>query len=578
MIYRFGDTSIDTLRAEICRGRKNVPLRRKSFDVLVYLLQRPRRLVTKDELLDAVWGDRIVTEGSLKHCLMEVRAAIGDHDRKLIRTVPGRGYMLEAAVTKEAPAADKRSSILVAPIEDQGGNGVGAYAADGLTEGIIIELSKIQSFRVISCASAMRLKGAGETLADTARELGVDFILKGTIHKRVDKLCLMLQLSHLDSDDARWSERYIGTLADLFDRHDEIARAVAEELATHSSAAERVREESFEDPRAVECYLLARHEMWKFSQAGLQQAEHQLKNGLALVGPDPRLLATLGHVYARHSELGLDPDGAFLGKAAECAKKIFEVDASSHRGQLLLGMVQFHSGALRAAREPLERSLDGNPGDPDALAMLGYLYALSGQNERASQLFNEVLDIDPLTPLNKCMPGFLALMEGQYEHALPHYRRFLEMDPQNPFAIWTWSYVLLRNGRVDEASDAVRELNAEHSGSAFATLGSSLLNGVRGETGAAREALTGDLRAAARNSELLSRELTHCLALAGETDEAISWLENTVRIGNVNYPFWSQHDDWVAGLRSDARFGKLMQDVKREWTSFGSDPGKNQLV
>ena len=94
MIYRFGDTSVDTRRAEIRRAGNNVPLRRKSFDVLVYLLERPRRVVTKAELLDAIWDDRIVTEGSLKHCLMEVRAAIGDHGRKLIRTVPRRGYML----------------------------------------------------------------------------------------------------------------------------------------------------------------------------------------------------------------------------------------------------------------------------------------------------------------------------------------------------------------------------------------------------------------------------------------------------------------------------------------------------
>ena len=111
MIYRFGDTSVDTLRAEICRAGDAVPLRRKSFDVLVYLLQRPRRVVTKTELLDAVWGDRVVTEGSLKHCLMEVRAAIGDRERKLIRTVPRRGYILEAPFSSKAIAADDRTSV-----------------------------------------------------------------------------------------------------------------------------------------------------------------------------------------------------------------------------------------------------------------------------------------------------------------------------------------------------------------------------------------------------------------------------------------------------------------------------------
>ena len=234
---------------------------------------------------------------------------------------------------------------------------------------------------------------------------------------------------------------------------------------------------------------------------------------------------------------------------------------------MLLGIVRFFSGALREARAPLERSLDANSTDPDTLIMLGYLYALSGRNERASQLFDEALEVDPLTPVNHALPGFVAIMEGRYADALPYYRRFLKMDPKNPFAIWTWNYVLLRNGRIDDASKAVCELNTEHTGSVLAQLGTSLYHGIRGESSAAREALTGELRAAARNSELVSRELTHCLALAGETEEALSWLENTIRIGNINYPFWSQHNEWVDSIRGNSRFGELMRDIEREWLS-----------
>jgi len=81
------------------------------------------------------------------------------------------------------------------------------------------------------------------------------------------------------------------------------------------------------------------------------------------------------------------------------------------------------------------------------------------------------------------------------------------------------------------------------------------------------QSLTDELRAAARNSELVSRELTHCLALAGETEEALRWLENTVRTGNVNYPFWSQHNEWVDPILGNSRFGKLMRHVEQEWLS-----------
>ncbi len=567
MIYRFGDTSVDTLRAEIRRAGEVVPLRRKSFDVLVYLLQRPRRVVTKVELLDAVWGDRIVTEGSLKHCLMEVRAAIGDHERRLIRTVPRRGYILEAPLSTEPLATDNRTSILVAPIKDQCVEGYSDHIADGLTEEIIIELSKIRSFRVISCASTMRLKGADAALQDTARELGVEFVLDGSIRRRGDKLRVNLQLIHLDSNDAQWSERFNGTLVDVFDMHDEIARAVAEELAQHVPATEPVNEEKLEDARAIESYLRARYQMWRFSLPGLQQAERHLKNGLDLVGPNIRLLATLGHAYAKYSELGFDSDGAKLAKADECARRIFELNPDSSRGYLLLGAVQFHSGALRAARKPLEQSLAANPADPDTLIMLGYLYALTGRNEQASRLFAELLAIDPLTPISHCMPGFVALMEGRNLDALPPYRQFLRMDPYNPFAAWSLGYVLLRNNKVDEAADVYDELKAKHPNSVMAQLAHATICGVRGEQEATREAITEELRLAAKRSELLSREITHSLALAGEIDEALDWLENTVRIGNVNYPFWAQHNEWVDSIRGNSRFDAIMRDVEREWMS-----------
>ena len=571
MIYRFGDTSVDTLRAEVRRAGERTPLRRKPFDVLVYLLQRPRRVVTKAELLDAVWGDRIVTEGSLKGCLTEVRAAIGDHERKLIRTVPRRGYILEAPFEREVLAPDKRTSILVAPIKDQGVDGDSAHIADGLTEEIIVELSRIRSFRVISRASAMRLKSRPEALQDAARELGVDFILDGSIYKTGDKLRVTLQLDHLYSDDAQWSERFDGTLADLFDMHDDIARAVAEELAQHVPPPEPAKKEKLEDPRAVESYLQARYHMWSFSRSGFQQAERHLRNGLDLVGPNIRLLATLGHVYARCNEIGLDSNGQLLGKAADCAKRIFELDANSSRGYSLLGMVRFHSGTLRAALEPLERALGTNPTDPDTLGMLGYLYALIGRHEQALHLFTECLAIDPLTPINHCMPGFVALMEGRNSDALPHYRNFFAMDPYNPFAAWSLGYVLLRNSRVGEASDVYDELRINHPNSIMANLADAILNGVRGKRDATRDAITSQLRAAAKKSELLSREITHSLALAGDTEEALDWLENTVRIGNINYPFWAQHNEWVDSIRGNSRFDSIMRDVEREWMPLTSN-------
>lgn len=575
--FRIGCWTVEPLRGAITgpEGGKH-HLQPKVMDVLVYLASRPCDTVSRDELLDAVWGSCTAAEESLTRVIAELRHALDDHVRypEYIETIPKRGYRflvsptpLEAPFSSKAAAANDRTSILVAPIRDQSVDGDSAHIADGLTEEIIVELSRIRSFRVISPASALRLKGTAEALQDTARELGVDLILDGAVHRTGDRLRVTLQLRQLDSDDAQWSGRFDGTLENLFVMHDEIAQAIAEELAQKTSPPKPVDKESLEDPRAVESYLRARYEMWRFSQRGLQQAERHLLNGLNLVGPNIRLLAALGHVYARCSEIGLDPDGALLAKAADCANSIFELDANSSRGFSLLGIIKFHSGELRAAREPLERSLAANPSDPDTLSLLGYLYALIGCDEQALKLFAEALAIDPLTPINHCMPGFVALMKGRKSDALPYYRKFFKMDPYNAFAAWCLGYVLLRNDRIDDASKVIGELRAKHPDSILAQLGHALYSGVCGNREATHNAISSELRAAARNSELLSRETTHVLALAGETDEALDWLENTVRIGNINYPFWAQHNEWVNSLRATSRFESIMRDVELEWRS-----------
>ena len=120
---------------------------------------------------------------------------------------------------------------------------------------------------------------------------------------------------------------------------------------------------------------------------------------------------------------------------------------------------------------------------------------------------------------------------------------------------------------ADEASEVIGELRLNHPDSIVALLAYAILSGVSGKQEATRDAITRELRAAARNSELLSREITNSLALAGETDEALDWLENTVRIGNINYPFWARHNEWVDSIRSSNRFDAIMRDVEREWRS-----------
>lgn len=489
----------------------------------------------------------------------------------LVRTEEVVGIPVgEPASSVLAPPQDDRTSILVAPFANTSSEPGTEYIADGLTDEIITALSKIRPLRVIARASTMRLKGVGEELSDRARDLGVHYVLDGSVRKSGGDLRITTQLIHLGSEEPRWSERYAGTLEDLFTIQEEVATSVAHALALQLGPGEDRASVSLgiEDPRALDSYLRARFEVWKFSREGILQAERHLNNGLAIVGDNALLYAALGHVYAWYAGLGLDPDGERLERAEECVGKVFALEPNSWRGFWLQGLVRFHRGDLRAARAPLEKAHDARPNNPDTLMLLGYLCALSGQHSRARQLFERALDVDPLTPLNHGVLGFLAVMEGRSEDALEGYRKYRDMDPESPFAVWCWIWALLHAGRVKEAEPEVAKLASKHPESLYSPVAAALLHGVRGEGATATALVSERWRQAAMTNELFSRELTHCYALAGRSEEALEWLENTIKIGNVNYLYWSHHDPWLDHVRGHPRFSQLLSQVQREWSSL----------
>ena len=267
-------------------------------------------------------------------------------------------------------------------------------------------------------------------------------------------------------------------------------------------------------------------------------------------------------------QAGIDPDPAHLDEADACARAIGALDPDSRHGHRLRGFVQFQRGDLRGARPHLEAALDADPDDPDALGFLGYLYCLAGREDAALTLFDRLMAIDPLTPLNHGMRGVAAIFQGRFEDAIEPYRTFLRMDEDSAFALMNrvWSLGLV--GRIDEAEPAVRRLAEVHPGTPLEAITRSLFHGMRGEPGAAMEAITPGLREAALQTEMFSRFLAECHALAGEVDGALEWLERAVEIGLANWPFLAEIDPLLENVRGEERFGELLGRVEVEWRAL----------
>lgn len=458
-----------------------------------------------------------------------------------------------------------RPGVAVLPFANASADPDNEYFSDGLTDEVITRLSRLEGLRVISRSSMMRLKEVGLGVDEVAGEVGVRYVVEGSVRKVGPRLRLTAHLTDVTSGAHVWSDRTEGTVEDAFEIEERVARGIAEALAVRVSEREAraMGRRPIPDPRAYESYLRARHEAWRFSPEGLRRAKRHLEAALALVGDNELLLSTLGHLVAMGHEVGIEAGPEVLARVEGLAERVFELVPDSGRGLWLRAFVAFQKGDLPRAIESGERALATEPGDPDHLLLLGYVYGHVGRTVEARELLERAVAIDPLTPLTRCMPGFVDVMEGRHDDAVDRYREMYELDPEGPFATVFYGWTLGQAGRIAEAVAVLREGAERFPGSPFGSCAASLGLGLQGDHAAAEAAITPALEAAASGNEMFARLLTHCLVQAGEPDRAMDWLERTVELGMLNEPFLARHDRLLDGLREHSRFPGLMQEVRR---------------
>src|SRR5262249_20626080 len=230
-----------------------VALRPKAFEVLRYLVENSGRVATKDEVMAAVWPGLTVTDESLTHCLSEIRGALGDKAQRMLRTAPRRGYGVEARVTAsraadppampEPPAStgSDRPSIAVLPFANITGDPAQAYFADGIVEDLITALSRFRRLLVIARNSSFVYKGRAVDVRDVARELGVRYVLEGSVRRAGNRLRITGQLIDADTATHVWAERHDGEMEDVFELQDRITRSVVAAIEPRVLRAEIAR-------------------------------------------------------------------------------------------------------------------------------------------------------------------------------------------------------------------------------------------------------------------------------------------------------------------------------------------------
>jgi TolB-like protein/Flp pilus assembly protein TadD len=470
-----------------------------------------------------------------------------------------------------ADTVARSPSIAVLPFANLSADPENEFFADGLTEEIAADLSKVRSLRVISRTSSARFKGASKDAKTTARELGVRYLLEGSVRRADNRLRVTAQLIDADTDDHLWAEKYDGGVEDVFGIQERIARVIVRELELRLTVDEdrRLAERTIDNIHAYECYLRARQQGWRWRKDAIDQAIQLLRNGLTLLGDNARLYAALGVAYLQYREAGIDFGERPLIEAEACARKVFELGPASAEGLRLRGWIHYSRGQIQGAVHDLKSALDLEPNDADTLLLLSNCYLISGQVSAARPLIDRLVAVDPLTPLTQCMPAWADILEGDFAAALEPYRKMFEMDPGNPMARLFYVWVLLLNRRDDLISTILESFPEDVRETVPARVAFFVAAALTVKRrGTSLPALTPQMEAAANGNDVFARTLAGGYALAGDSDLALHWLQVAVDRGFINYPFLSRFDPSLENLRHDERFLRLMDVVYERWKRF----------
>jgi non-specific serine/threonine protein kinase len=460
-------------------------------------------------------------------------------------------------------------SIVVLPFVDLSPQKDQEYFCDGMTEEIITDLSYIHDLRLISRSSAMALKGSGKSVRDIAKELNVQYVLEGSVRKSGNDLRITAQLIDAANDAHLWAEKYCGELNDIFSIQEKVAGSIVNALKLKLTPAEqrRIAERPIDNIAAYECYLKAYHEIWRFTQESLDRALRYLEKALEIIGENAFIYSAMASAYSHYIDLSVKQED-YKEKAETCVQKALALDPDFPKAHTALGWIRWFSGNRQAAAQHFKHALAVNPGEFEALHGLAVVYVYSGKISAAAPLSERLIEMDPLNPISHNFQGAMYFWDGRFDLALERLRKAYQMDPENKVVQSYYVLTLARLNRVEEASSIIEKSALTAPNNIFTKWMLMTKYGLMKDKGKTLREMTPALKKICQEEIGGSYFASFILSLLDEKKEALDWLENAVDRGFLNYPMMAERDPFLANIRGEPRFKKLMERVKYEWEQF----------
>ncbi len=361
------------------------------------------------------------------------------------------------AVTPSPRPLPQKPSIAVLPFANMSGDPEQEYFSEGVTEDIITNLSRNRAFFVISRSTSFTYKGPALDIGKVARELGVRYVLEGSVRRAGNRVRITAQLIDAGTNHHLWADRYDRELADVFAVQDEIAQSITDAIAPDIISAE-IRRAQHKGPSQLDAWDRSMRAHWhirRFTESDLAEARRLLGEAIAL---DPtNSMAYSDLAFARHFEAVFGwGDGPAQSHAAfaEAALKAATLDDGDAIAHTVLGVHELFSGRHEEARRRLRHALDLDPNLAPARGFLGNTYTFGGDCDAAMAHLEEAIRLSPRDPLLLLWlggMGLAAFTAGRYEEAVEFATRAAEANPEFPD---TYAFLAAANGQLGRAAAA----------------------------------------------------------------------------------------------------------------------------
>ena len=458
-------------------------------------------------------------------------------------------------------------SIAVLPFANLSPDPDNEYFSDGLTGEVIADLSRIRALRVVSRTTSMRFKGTTDSMRTVGRRLDVRYILEGSVRKSGSNLRITAQLVDATTDSQLWGQKYSGTLDDVFDLQERVARSIVNALDVKLSSEEerKLGDRPISDATAFDLSLRARKEIEKLQGAAIDRAIAFLNEALKSEPNNSTLHALLGYAEVNRLKTGVRADLALPRAEAE-VKRAFELSPNLSYAFLVRGLTRFERGDLQQAVHDFKESLKSEPTNFDAQFYLGLSYVYTGKLDAAKAVSDLLLRSDPHASYAHLLASVIDWMDGKFPTAISRIERARELDPDSTIARWLEGYALALDGQLDKALLRASELVDRDPKSPYTLQLVALMAAMRGDRERAVETLQPFSQVPL--DAHISFHHAEAFAVAGAPERAANLLDRAVDMGFHPYWFLARYDPLLNSLRGHQRFIRLLERAKEKWETF----------